>query len=233
MDSGPRFCGTNPPRTHALCWACLWALASSLANACGGSAIHGGDGSATGGAGGTGGTGGVGGGGGYGGGVGCPIPIPCCGDGLGDPGEECDDRNQAAGDGCNGLCQVEANWTCFPWGACEKRSLCGDGVLTSDEVCDDGPALGQGGCAVDCQTILPGWICPFPGRPCRPVASSVAIDGGAGAAPICGNGVLEPGEACDDGSASDDRNYGGCTTQCKLGERCGDGQVNGPGEECD
>ena len=43
---------------------------------------------------------------------------------------------------------------------------------------------------------------------------------------------LELGEECDDGDLNIDQAYGGCTTRCKFGPYCGDGQVDGP-EECD
>jgi fibro-slime domain-containing protein len=53
--------------------------------------------------------------------------------------------------------------------------------------------------------------------------------------PICGDGVVSPGEQCDDG-----QNIGGynqCNPDCTRGSYCGDGIVNGPEggpmEECD
>ena len=50
--------------------------------------------------------------------------------------------------------------------------------------------------------------------------------------PICGNGMLEPGEACDDGNTV---NGDGCEADCTVTPRvpaCGDGIVD-PGEVCD
>jgi fibro-slime domain-containing protein len=48
--------------------------------------------------------------------------------------------------------------------------------------------------------------------------------------PICGNGVMTPGEQCDDGILAG--GYGQCAEGCVIGPHCGDGEVNGP-EECD
>lgn len=50
--------------------------------------------------------------------------------------------------------------------------------------------------------------------------------------PMCGDGVLSFGEECDLGTAANVGGYGGCNTNCTLGEFCGDGRVNGP-EHCD
>jgi hypothetical protein len=48
---------------------------------------------------------------------------------------------------------------------------------------------------------------------------------------VCGDGNVDPGEACDDGI--NDGSYGGCEGDCMaLGPSCGDGSVNGP-EVCD
>jgi cysteine-rich repeat protein len=48
--------------------------------------------------------------------------------------------------------------------------------------------------------------------------------------PICGDGVVEAGEECDDGVNAG--GYGQCGPGCKLGAYCGDGIVQ-PGEDCD
>jgi len=46
--------------------------------------------------------------------------------------------------------------------------------------------------------------------------------------PICGNGVKDTGEQCDDGNTV---NNDGCSSTCKI-EGCGDG-IKQTGEECD
>ncbi len=50
---------------------------------------------------------------------------------------------------------------------------------------------------------------------------------------VCGDGVIVADEECDDGE-DNGAGYGFCTTDCKLGPRCGDGIVNEDGPEaCD
>ena len=39
-------------------------------------------------------------------------PLPICGDGVIDPGQQCDDGNMADGDGCSSSCNVEQGWIC-------------------------------------------------------------------------------------------------------------------------
>jgi len=143
---------------------------------------------------------------------------------------------------------------------CLKTSACGNAVVESDETCDDGNCADGDGCSGDCQSIEPGWYCPLPGSLCRRMAkASSPADGGAshdtstqcpvegGVAgtgpsdpcdggnaprlPMCGDGVIDPDEECDDGNANSD-GYGGCTMRCHLAPHCGDGIANGP-EECD
>ena len=50
-----------------------------------------------------------------------------------------------------------------------------------------------------------------------------------GVAPLCGNGELDPGEACDDGDVD---NTDGCLANCTLAT-CGDGFVQAGFEQCD
>ena len=162
-----------------------------------------------------------------------PVP-PGCGDGINNQGgiEQCDDGNTVAGDGCNGICHVEPNWTCPSAGACMRKIACGDGIIGAGEVCDDKNTTDGDGCNATCTIQDPAFTC-IPGQAC--VRSS-----------ICGNKRVEPGENCDDGNttASD-----GCSASCQLEQgwvcqapgvpcmkapRCGDGivQVN-LGEVCD
>ncbi len=69
-------------------------------------------------------------------GVGCSV----CGDEVVGPGEECDDGNFSAGDGCN-ACVAE---------------FCGDGIINNgNETCDDGNTLPGDGCSPTCTVEVP------------------------------------------------------------------------------
>ena len=68
-----------------------------------------------------------------------------------------------------------------------------------------------------------GIICPDPLQ-CAAV-QQVCISN------LCGNGIVDPGETCDDGNIVDGD---GCAADCKSMERCGDGVLNvAAGEVCD
>src|SRR6266700_301051 len=155
--------------------------------------------------------------------------LKTCGNGSIDPTEQCDDGNTVSNDGCNQLCQVEANGNCpTPGQRCVFIAVCGNGVLTSDEACDDGNTTGGDGCSADCKTVEPGYQCRVPGKRC---------------VPLCGDGVITGSEKCDDhNTASGD----GCSSTCLVEPGascpptggactksvCGDG-ILGAGETCD
>ena len=64
--------------------------------------------------------------------------VPFCGDGILQPGEQCDDGNNVNGDGCNANCMIE---------------YCGDGILQPGlgEQCDDGNNVNGDGCSAVCK----------------------------------------------------------------------------------
>jgi cysteine-rich repeat protein len=143
-----------------------------------------------------------------------------CGDGLLDPGEECDDGNNAIDDDCLNDCTL----------------ACGDGVLGDNELCDPGIADGMAGacpsdcddsdaCTSDvvnqdaCQTVcINAAITAFADDDaCCPSGGNNALDNDCPVCtddcPVCGNSVPEAGEQCDDGGIIPGD---GCDENCQL-----------------
>jgi fibro-slime domain-containing protein len=123
----------------------------------------------------------------------------CCGNSSLDPGEECDDGNTTAGDGCSAACRLETDWKCPDVGRpCISTVVCGDGHISGSEACDDHNTTDGDGCSADCSQVEVGWVCPAAGLRCQPK---------------CGDGLLTGLEECDDGNlASGD----GCSPVCKV-----------------
>lgn len=69
----------------------------------------------------------------------CTNEVPVCGDGVIDNGEQCDDNNTAAGDGCSGTCQIEDGYTCEGEPSdCSLQNTCNqDGMVTILAAIDD------------------------------------------------------------------------------------------------
>src|SRR5262249_43466899 len=133
--------------------------------------------------------------------------------------EECDDGNVTDCDGCSAHCRIETG--------------CGDGAVCGTEECDDGNLADCDGCSSGCR-VETGLLCgdglvnttcgeecdpPVPGR-CDTTCQRI---------PACGDGILDPGEQCDDGDLNG--TPGHCDTNCTPAV-CGNGNV-GAGEECD
>jgi fibro-slime domain-containing protein len=155
----------------------------------------------------------------------CTCPEVRCGDGVIEGNERCDDGNAVAGDGCSALCQVETGYRCpFPRSPC--LPVCGDGIVVAGkEQCDPGVAIPNMNlaCSTTCRWN-PGWACT--GSP--PTACHRTV---------CGDGVKEGLEGCDDGN---NLPYDGCSSDCKnepscagaaCTARCGDGVLLG--EACE
>ena len=151
-------------------------------------------------------------------------PGPGCGNSFHEEGEECDDGNAIANDGCSSTCKIESGYECPREGAA-CVAICGDGVLLGREDCDDGNTESGDGCSAGCNTE-PGYVCETAGQPCLPT--------------VCGDGVTEGSEQCDDGPWATDRPYDGCfhcvrEPSCGpngCSSSCGDGLLF-PDEECD
>jgi cysteine-rich repeat protein len=108
--------------------------------------------------------------------------------------------------------------------------VCGDGVVDEAEQCDAGPMNGADGspCRAGClkHKCGDGIVAvgleecddgPYNGGACTDTCTL----------PVCGDGMIAPGEGCDDGPMGSDT----CTIACKL-VTCGDGVVQPP-EACD
>ena len=75
-----------------------------------------------------------------------------CGDGITNQvGEECDDANRAARDGCSPACKIEPFSECPPEGGACTTVTCGDGQVGGIEQCDDGNVDPGDGCASNCR----------------------------------------------------------------------------------
>lgn len=146
----------------------------------------------------------------------CYTPPPYCGNGVVEPGEECDDGNGDVTDACPD----------GPAGTCQN-ARCGDGyVWAGVEGCDDGNGLngdlcpdGVGG---SCELATCGDSFVFVGaESCDPGSDPLCNSDCQGS---CGDGVLRMGELCE--PALDLLCRPDCTGHCS------DGVVNGS-EECE
>jgi len=112
-----------------------------------------------------------------------------CGDGIVDPrvGEDCEDNNETAGDGC-----TQCRFDCSTSASCDDGNVC-NGAETCNlttRICEPGTAAGAVSCMVSAG--VPG-------------TCKEGVCAGAG----CGNGKVDVGEDCDDKTA-------GCTKDCKF-----------------
>jgi fibro-slime domain-containing protein len=96
--------------------------------------------------------------------MGCVGPTTCkpttCGNKLQEGSEQCDDGNQATGDGCTPFCRLEP--VCPPAGG-PCTTACGDGLLlpidkANGQDCDDGNTNDGDGCSSKCKQE-PGFEC--------------------------------------------------------------------------
>lgn len=140
-----------------------------------------------------------------------------CGDGMLEPGEECDQGASNADDGiCKSNCTLQ---------------VCGDGFVGPGEGCDDGNEVDEDDCSNSCVPTTCGDGVVQPPEECDDGNSSNEDEcTEACAAPACGDGFVQPGqgETCDDGNAE---SGDGCEPDCTASPLCGDGN-SAPGELC-
>lgn len=148
-------------------------------------------------------------------------------------GETCDDGNAVYGDGCSPKCVGE---------------VCGNGLLDAGEACDDGNYDSGDGCRGDCLSaetcgngvvdLATGELCDCGSDATNLPQGCAAINGDPLAlcsdscnSRFCGNGVVDPGELCDDNNAT---TGDGCSPDCRSIETCGNGRFDyAVGETCD
>jgi hypothetical protein len=187
----------------------------------------------------------------------------------------CDDGNACTTDTLEGggTCQARCTYTpidgCCMGGSCPPTDNCGNGVVDMGETCDTAIAAGQpGACPASCDDGDACTTDTLVGTKCQtacthvPITATVSGDGccppGANSgndsdcAASCGNGVVDPGEACDTGittgagacpASCDDGDActtdtlvdgGTCNAHCTHTQSCGCGNgVVDPGESCD
>lgn len=136
-----------------------------------------------------------------------------CGNGLIESGEQCDDSNTFSYDGCSSSCQQEKEKVCVDTDGGTQPLVRGTASLLGQKITDF--------CATDGK--LWEYRCASPGAitsitytcatPCQNGACTPVLPA------ICGNGIIESPEMCDDGN---NRNYDGCSNVCVTELTCRD-----------
>ncbi|MFC1482417.1 DUF4215 domain-containing protein, partial [Myxococcota bacterium] len=147
-----------------------------------------------------------------------------CGNGIAEAAEICDGTD-LQGQDCTDHGFVSGSLACDPdcqldlQDCTSETAVCGNGIAEANEVCDGSDLRGQ-----DCLDLghQSGELA------CQEDCLAFDVSGCWTVQPICGNGVVEPGEVCDDGNldACD-----GCSPTCFV-EECGNGVLD-CGESCD
>lgn len=146
----------------------------------------------------------------------------CDGDDLG--GQTCSTRGFTRGTlACDSACGFDTSGCII--------AACGNGALEPGEACDDGNDTNGDGCSASCASEA-GWTCAFTPSVCSP---------------ICGDGMIRGGEQCDGTNVAGQTCMTQgfvtgalrCSTSCTFdtsactNTTCGNGVLDGTGEECD
>ncbi|MBI5507985.1 MAG: DUF4215 domain-containing protein [Deltaproteobacteria bacterium] len=129
--------------------------------------------------------------------------IACvCGNGVVNPGEDCDDGGTTPGDGCDARCHFEP--------------VCGNSRLDPGEQCDDGNTSPGDGCSPTCQSESRCGDGQVGGAETCDDGNTVSGDGCRGNCTlenVCGDGLVDSQEQCDDGNTSPGD---GCDGSCRI-----------------
>jgi cysteine-rich repeat protein len=135
-----------------------------------------------------------------------PITMPNNGDGCCPAGANSTNDNDCVVVCGNGVYEP-------PSETCDTMITMGTGVCPT--MCDDGVACTSNvlGNPMTCQAVclFPPITMPINGDGCCPTGANANTDNDC--APVCGNGIMEPGEACDDGNMN---NTDACANNCTV-----------------
>jgi len=163
-----------------------------------------------------------------------------CGDGLLDPGEQCDDGNALDGDCCSSTCQFEVN-----------GAPCGDGQICNGQETCDGGGLCIAGTALDCDDANPctddacsqslGCTSTNNTAPCDDgdvcTTTDVCSAGSCVGTPLdCDDGNVCTDDACVPGSGcTNTNNTAACDDEdpCTAGDVCTSGACTYATRTCD
>ncbi|MBM4319358.1 MAG: DUF4215 domain-containing protein, partial [Deltaproteobacteria bacterium] len=140
---------------------------------------------------------------------------PGCGDGIVGLGEECDDGDLDDGDGCNSQCRTVLR--CPPAGLQPGHP---------DYCTADCPCPAGGGDCDDATQCAAGLVCGQDNGARFGLPAAVDVCTAAG----CGDGIVGPGEQCDDGDPDDSDD---CLSSCRFRVVCPPaGKANGQAGFC-
>ncbi len=130
-----------------------------------------------------------------------------CGNGTREGSEQCDDGNTVNTDTCTTTCTLSGT----------QNAICGNGIKEGAEECDDGDTNPLNTCRNDCTLTFP---IPFDSLGSTSSSSSFPSSTSSSLAALalpslCGNGVQDPTETCDQGNGNTVAGDG-CSSVCAI-----------------